>query len=359
VIYELNQKTSFINNTLKTNLNWDNVTLDVTGSLTNDQSASLPDYFISNDFKLIQRIRGKHIITILSKNEWESMPQTLSTIISSERSRQRVRDHAFYTDETIGYSFTFSGITVGLEGGVKGYIRSLNTVLTGLPDLTDGPESAESFTNVLSTNYFSIYATPKMEYWLRRVNFTLNLPLSFAHYTFDKALANRSEAYFSPSLSVNWKPNNRISMGLRGGSGRAPMDLSMIQPGYVMTNYRSFRRGVDNFYNNTSQNLSANFSFKHTRRGVFANAVVLQSWNQRPYTLAQQLYGDYVLYSYSPARSKASTLFATANIGKTLDFMRGSANINGSFNRSESHLLSESQAVNSVSSAWSVGAKIN
>lgn len=39
--------------------------------------------------------------------------------------------------------------------------------------------------------------------------------------------------------------------------------------------------------------------------------------------------------------------------------MRGSANVNGSFNRGESHLFSESNAVNSISLGWSVGAKIN
>ena len=39
--------------------------------------------------------------------------------------------------------------------------------------------------------------------------------------------------------------------------------------------------------------------------------------------------------------------------------MRGSAGVRGSFNRNESHLFSESRAVNSVSTSWSVGAKIS
>ena len=213
--------------------------------------------------------------------------------------------------------------------------------------------------NILSTNYFTVYATPKLEYWVKRMNFTLNAPISFTHYTFDKALAIRNEVYFSPSLSMNWKPNSRISIGVRGSSGRSPMDLSLIQPGYVMTNYRSFRRGVDDFYNSTSQSASANISYKHTRRGLFANAFVMQSWSHNPYTLAQQLYGDYVVYSYTSAKSDGQMLMASGNIGKTLDFMRGSANVNGSFSRQESHLISENSAVNSVGTSWSAGAKIN
>ena len=353
-IYELNQKTAFINNTLKTNIDWDNVRLGVTGTLPNDQTASLPDYYVGNDFKIIKRFNGKHLVTFISKNEWESLPQTLSVSINEGVMRQKVKDHALYTNESAAYAFSVKGITISLEGGVKGYFRTLNTELPDMPDEIPGET-----TNVLNTNYFTVYATPKFEYWIKRVNFSLNAPVSFAHYTFDKALSNRSEVYFSPSLSMNWKPNNRFSMGVRGGLGRSPMDLSLIQPGYVMTDYRSFRRGVDDFYNSTSQNVSANFSYKHTRRGLFANAFVMQSWSHNPYTLAQQLYGDYVVYSYTSAKSDGQMLMASGNIGKTLDFIRGSANVNGSFSRHESHLISENNSVNSVGTSWSVGAKIN
>lgn len=353
-IYELNQKTAFINNTLKTNIDWDDVRLGVTGSLPNNQTASLPDYYVGNDFKLIKRFNGKHLVTFISKNEWESLPQTLSVSINDGLMRQHVKDHAFYTNESAAYAFSVKGITISLEGGVKGYFRSLNTELPDIPEEIPG-ETA----NVLNTNYLTVYATPKFEYWVKRVNFSLNAPVSFAHYTFDKALANLSEVYFSPSLSINWKPNNRFEMSVSGGTGRSPMDLNMIQPGYVMTNYRSFRRGVDDFYNSSSQRVSGRLSYKHARRGIFANAMVLQSWSHRPYTLAQQLYGDYVVYSYADAKSDGQMLMASGNIGKTLDFMRGSANINGSFSRNESHLISENSSINSVGTSWSVGAKIN
>ncbi|MDE6392532.1 MAG: carboxypeptidase regulatory-like domain-containing protein [Muribaculaceae bacterium] len=353
-IYELNQKTAFINNTLKTNIDWDDVRLGVTGSLPNNQTASLPNYYVGNDFKLIKRFNGKHLVTFISTNEWESLPQTLSVSINDGIIRQHVKDHAFYTNESAAYAFSVKGITISLEGGVKGYFRSLNTELPDMPEEIPGET-----TNVLNTNYLTVYATPKFEYWVKRVNFSLNAPVSFAHYTFDKALANRSEVYFSPSLSMNWKPNNRFSMSVSGGTGRSPMDLNMIQPGYVMTNYRSFQRGVDDFYNSSSQRVSGRLSYKHTRRGLFANAFVMQSWSHNPYTLAQQLYGDYVVYSYTSAKSDGQMLMASGNIGKTLDFMRGSANVNGSFSRNESHLISENTNVNSVGTSWSVGAKIN
>ncbi|MDE6023513.1 MAG: hypothetical protein K2G13_08435, partial [Muribaculaceae bacterium] len=228
-IYELNQKTAFINNTLKTNIDWDNVNLSVSGSLTNNQSSSLPDYYVGNDFKLIKRFKGKHLITFKSVNEWESLPQTLSVTMNDKFLRQNVKDHAFYTDENAAYALSVKGITVSLEGGIKGYFRTLNTELPDMPEEIPG-----TTTNVLNTNYFTLYVIPKFEYWVKRVNFSLNAPVRFAQYSFDKALANRSEVYFSPSLSMNWKPNNRLSMSLSGSTGRSPMDLNLIHPGYVM-----------------------------------------------------------------------------------------------------------------------------
>ena len=353
-IYELNQKTAFINNTLQTNIDWDDVCLTTTGSLSNEQSAKLPDYHIANKFKMIKRFNGKHLVTFQSVNEWESLPQTLNLNIGSEAFRQDISDHAFYTHESAAYAFNIKGITLSLEGGIKGYLRSMDSQLPDIPEALPGLTK-----NVVNTNYLTVYATPKFEYWVRRVNLSLNLPVSYAHYNFDKAIANRDEVYFSPSLSFNWKPNNRFSGTLRGGLGRSPMNLNLIHPGLIMTNYRTLKSGVDNFYNSSSQNVSASFSYKHTRHGLFANGMVMHSWTHVPYTMAQQLYGDYVVYSYADARNDGRMLMAMGNIGKTLDFMRGSANINGSFSRNESHLLSQQQFVNSVSTGWSVGGKIN
>lgn len=353
-IYELNQKTAFINNTLQTNIDWDDLNLATTGSLPNRQSAKLPDYYVSNKFKLIKRFKGNHLVTFHSVNEWESLPQTLNLDMNGQHFRQYISDHAFYTHESAAYAFNIKGVTLSLEGGIKGYIRSMDSQLPDLPEELPGLTE-----NVVNTNYITVYATPRLEYWVRRVNLSLNLPVSYAHYNFDKAIANHNELYFSPSLNFNWKPNNRFSGSLRGGLGRSPMNLNLIHPGLIMTNYRTLKAGVDNFYNSSSQNVSANFSYKHTRRGLFANGMVMHSWTHLPYSMAQQLYGDYVVYSYADAANDSKMLMAMGNIGKTLDFMRGSCNVNGSFNRNESHLLSQRQSVNSVSTGWSIGGKIN
>lgn len=353
-IYELNQKTAFINNTLQINIDWDDISLRTTGSIPNSQFARLPDYYISNRFKMIQRFKGNHLVTFESSNEWESLPQTLNLEVNRNAFRQHIGDNAFHTHESAAYAFTLNGITVSLEAGLKGYWRSMNSALPGLPENLPG-----QIENVVHTNLFTVYATPKLEYWMKRVNLSLNLPVSYAHYSFDKSIANQDEVYFSPSLNFNWKPNNRFYGRIRGGVGRSPMNLNLIHPGLVMTDYRTLKSGVDNFYNLSTQNISASFNYKHTRHGLFANGMVTHSWSHLPYTMAQQLYGDYIVYSYSDAKSDSRMLWTLVNIGKTLDFMRGSCSINGSFNRNESRLISQQQSVQSITTGWSVGGKVN
>lgn len=356
-IYELNRKTAFVNNTLRTDIDWDDISLATTGTLPNHQQAHLPDYYISNDFKLIRRFRQRHLVTFRSVNEWESMPQTLT--VSNDVSQlsalsSRLKDHAFYSHESAAYAFNVKGVTVSLEGGVKGYLRTMRSRLSELPEEIPGLTK-----NVVRTDYLTIYATPKLEYWLRRVTLTLTLPVSYAHYTFDKSFADRDEAYFSPTLKVSWKPNNRFSGSVSGGTGRAPMNLGLIHPGLVMTDYRTLKAGTDNFYTSTSQRLSAHVGYKQTRLGLFANAMASQSWSSLPYTLAQVLYGDYAVYSYSPAHSRSRRTFANATVGKTLDFMRGSLSVNGTYTRNVSHLLSQDRAVSSVTDFYGVGARLS
>ena len=368
-IYELNQRRTFINNTLQTEMDWDNVSLGMTGTLPNSQSASLPDYFVRNNFKMIRRFKSNQLVTILSTNEWESEPETLRVKINGGGLRQHIGNHAFTTNESVSYAFIIKGVTVSLEGGLRGYLRTMKSDLSGsglpaLPNL----DGTHDFHNLIHTNSLTLYATPKFEYWVKRVNLTLDAPLKFSHYAFDNTIANRDEIYFSPSLSLNWKPDNKLEFTLRGGSNRSPMELGMIQPNPVLTDYRSLRSGVDDFYNLTSQRVSGRVAYKHTRYGIFGNASVMQSWSNRPYTMIQQLYGDYVSYAYSSAKSDSRMLMASGNVGKTLDFMRGSLNLHGSFSRQDSRMISlydgvaantGNGGVNSVNTGWSAGAKIS
>ncbi len=354
LIYELNKRTTFINNTLQTHLDWDDISLNTTGSIPNVQYADMPDHYISNSFKMVKRLKGKHLITFESRNEWKSLPQALNLNANESDYAQSVEDKVFFTHEHVAYAFNVKGITVSLEGGIKGYWRSMNSQLSGLSEELPGITE-----NLVNTNSLTVYAKPKLEYWVKEVDITLDFPISYAHYSFDKAIENRNEAYFSPSLGVHWKPNNRFSTSLRGGLGRSPMNLNLIHSGLILTNYRTLESGVEDFYNSSSQHVSAGFTYKQTHRGLFANGLVMHSWTQMPYTMSQQLYDNYVIYSYADAKNDSKMLLAMGSLSKTLNFMNGTFGLNGSYTRNTSNILSQQESVNSVSDSWGIGGKIN
>lgn len=54
---------------------------------------------------MIQRFKGKHLVTFQSVNEWESLPQTLNLDMNSQQFRQHISDHAFFTHESAAYAF--------------------------------------------------------------------------------------------------------------------------------------------------------------------------------------------------------------------------------------------------------------
>lgn len=353
-VYELNDRSAYINNTLRTDIDWRDLAINCAGSIPNIQSANLPDYYISNNFKLIKRFKEKHLVTFQSITEWQSMPQTLRIDRDQADLTQHISDHAFFSHENAAYTFILKSISINLETGLTIYTRSMRSQLPELPQMTSGISE-----NVVTTDRLTLYATPKIEYRLRHVNINLSLPISYARYTFDNSFANRNELYFSPSLTFNWKPCTRFSALLRGAIGRTPINLNLIHPAPVMSDYRTLRFGTDHFYNSSSQNISARITYKHIRHGFFANGMMMQSWSRLPYTMSQQIHGDYIAYSYSPARSSRRTTMVLADISKALDFLHGTCGINSSFHRNESHLLSQSREISSVRSSWSIGANIN
>lgn len=353
-VYELNHRTAFVNNTLRTNIDRDDIRLDVSGSLTNNQSMSMPQYFISNDFKLIKRFKNKHLVTFKSANELESRPENLVIRTMHGEFAQSVSKHALFTQESAAYSFILRGLTVSLEGGVRGYIRALKSDILTLPEVI-----LRDARNDVYTNYLTFYASPKIEYGYKHVNINFSAPVSYAHYAFGKAMPYRNEGYFSPSLRITWKPANRLAVGLRGTLGRAPMNFSMLHPGYIMTDYRSFHRGVNEFYSTTSQNVSMNFTYRYPVRGVFANTYIMYSWLHLPYMVDQQLFGDYTVYSYANAKSNRRMLMTSGGLGKSLDFLHGSVSVNYSFMRNISHLNFENNLIYSAATSWSTGLKID
>ena len=333
--FEANRKTYFLNNTLAADFSWNDISLNTTGTLPNLQNARMPEFALCNLLKIIKRFGNNKLVTFTSRNEWNSMPERLTVINNETNYGERIGQHSFYTDERASLGFVFNRILLSLEAGIAGYFRNLDTDLWGIQ--TEGITSREE----LTTNYLRLFASPNFEWSYKKLELKLNLPVNFYSYLFSGGLRNRTEFFISPSLSARIRFSPRMSVSLRGSLRRSPASLHNIHDSSILTDYRSFSEGVDDYYSSSGQNVGVTYSFRNIQRGIFLTAMGSHSWNHSKFGTVQNIAGDYIFHSYraQPSDSKSSNVFL--NISKTLDFMGGAIGIKWVYRLSENNILSQ------------------
>ena len=333
--YEVNEKTYFLNNTLSADFSWNDLTLNTTGSLPTTQSAWMPEYAVSNLLKLIKRFDNNKLVTFTSRNEWNSLPEKLTVSHDGQDYGQSIKQHSFFTDERASLSFVLDKVLLSLETGVSGYFRKLNTGLLGV-DRNDLTAS-----EALTTDYLRVFASPKFEWNHKKLELTLNLPVNLYAYFFSGAMSNRTEFFWSPSLAARFRLTPRMSLTLRGSARRSPASLHDIHDASILTDYRSFSAGVDDYYTSSGQSLSASYSYRNAPSGLFVMVMGSYGWNKSKFGTVQDVVGDYVFHSYQSQPSDSRSAMAFSNVSKTLDFMRGAIGVKGIYSRMENNLLSQ------------------
>ena len=150
--------------------------------------------------------------------------------------------------------YVFSRVLLSLEAGVTGYFRNLDTDLWGVTNenIIDKEE--------LTTDYLRVFAAPKFEWSYRKLELTLNLPVNLYSYFFSGGLRNRTEFFLSPSLAARFRITPRMSLTLRGSARRSPASLHDIHDSSILTDYRSFSSGIDDYYSSSGQSLSLSYN---------------------------------------------------------------------------------------------------
>lgn len=351
--YEANEKTYFLNNTLSADFSWNDRTLNTSGSLPNIQSGRMPEYSACNLLKVIKRFGGNKLVTFNSRNEWNSMPERLSVSHDGKEYGQRISQHSFYTDERASLGFVFNRILLSLEAGISGYFRNLDTDLWGID--IDGLKDREK----LTTNYLRVFASPKLEWSYKKMELTFNMPVNLYSYFFSGGLRNRTEFFFSPSLAARFRLTPRMSLTLRGSARRSPASLHDIHDSSILTDYRSFSSGVDDYYTASGQSVSASYSFRNAQSGIFLMAMGSYGWNRSKFGTVQNIVGDYIFHSYRSQPSDSRNAMAFLNVSKTLDFMRGAIGVRGNFSRMENNLLSQGIQTDYRNDSFSLSPFIN
>lgn len=343
--YELNEKRYYLSNALTANLSWEDTSLDITGTLPNSQRLSAPNHEIVNRLKIIRRFGERHLVTINSVNQWLLRPEHLHVALDGEDSDKRrygsdVRQHAFFTDQRASYGFVIGRVVATAEAGVSGFFRHLETDITGNAG-ADLPDAS----NNMSTNYFRLFVQPRLELNLRRISFKLSVPVSYYNYYFGDVLAARNEMFLSPSLSAQWKPDSRHAVNFSASAKRSPANLHNILQYDVLSDYRTFNAGTDDYYSTAGQSVSAGWSWRNPRRGWFADAGLSQSWNNSKQGMAQIIVGDYVINSYIAQPSSSESTQVYLNISNSVDRIGATVKLRAAARRGSGSMFSQGEKV--------------
>lgn len=351
--YEANEKSYFLNNTLSTDFSWNDEIMHVTGSLPSSQSASQPEYSISNLLKIIKRFNNSKLVTFSSRNEWNSLPERLSISHDFQNYGQKIKQHSFYTEEVASLDFVFNKALLSFETGMSGYFRKLNTDLFGV-------EMAEvTRTEALTTDYLCMFASPKLEWNYKKLELSLRLPVNLYSYFFSGFIGNRTECFLSPSITTRFRITSRMSLTFSGSTRRSPVSLHDIHESSILTDYRLFSTGVEDYYTSSGQSLSASYNYRNASNGIFVMAMGSYGWNKSKFMTVQNLVGDYVFHSYQSQPSSSRNAMAFSNVSKTIDFMRGAIGVKGYYRRVKSSLLSQGLPTNYCNDTFSLSPFIN
>lgn len=333
--YEVNEKSYFLNNVLSADVSWNSRTLNTTGTLSNTQAAKMPEYSVSNHLKVIKRFGANRLVTFTSHNEWNSLPERLTVSRDGKEYGQKIGQHSFFTDERASLGFVIKRALLSLEAGLSGYFRKLDTDLWGV-DLEEMKDREE-----LTTDYLRVFASPKLEWNYKKLELSLSVPINFYSYFFSGGLRNRCEFFISPSLSARFRITPKMSLSLHGNVHRSPASLHNIHDSSILSDYRSFSSGIDDYYTASGQSVSASYSFRNAQSGIFLMASGSYGWNRSKFGTVQDIVGDYIFHSYrsQPSSSRNAMAFVTA--GKTLDFIRGAVGLRGNYRRLMNSLLSQ------------------
>lgn len=163
----------------------------------------------------------------------------------------------------------------------------------------------------------------------------------------------------SPSLRIKWNISPYLYAILRGQITPKECDLHSLYNGLILTDYRTLTKGMDFYSTSESKSLSTSLNFKQPLLGLFANIMVMRSWNSQDYLSGQEFIGDYILRTYrkTPSRSDTWTVFGTMSYN--IDFLKGTAGLNVIFRKNNRTMLSEGIPTNYTQENYNVTGRLN
>ena len=350
-----NTKTYYFKNKFFTDLRWDDIAMQITGTFPNTQNASVPHRQVSNDLEILKR-SGTKAYTLSSYNLYQTKPQQLTVFRQNQTQHQQIQSSAFYTNTGTSLSFYVKPVTVSMKLGAVGAVRSLETALAGVSD------TLGSMKNDVRMRYLNLYVSPEIEYRKSGFEARFDMPLSFVPYRFadkpDHTNQNEEKFFVSPRLYMRYHFTSRLSASVSGRYAQAPLQEQSFYEGLIMSNYRNLSKGFIDYKIGNSQSLSLNVSYRHPLKSFFANAGVARSWTYSPRISNRYFLNEYLLNTFIARDYRSNMWMLNGNVSKGVDLINGIISVRSLYSSFDGAMFQNGKESPYQSDSWDITPKI-
>jgi hypothetical protein len=302
-----NDKKRYLVNKLNINKFWDSEE----GLIKNEseevyQKAETPHFSISNDFDVIVPFK-RSFVRFYSYIDFNNSPQMLTVSPgifedalnggnSYQLTTQNLLQKNLVTKNFVQYTIVRDGWKYETETGVNYENQLFETSV----EKDEQVILTDSLQNNLHWNYADFYFSETLKYERRKLWLSFELPFNFHYYGINdrkhQSPDKLQKLFFTPSFSMKYDLSGYWIWRLGAGYSNKLVDVNTMAQGYVFSNYRHLKRGIDQLNETKGFRFNFGLEYRNPVSGLFSTLVWMSSYSNHNLLLKQQVNSSGLLF---------------------------------------------------------------
>ena len=362
-----NKPNYYVNDELKINLKSNTASSLLLGTYPNEQTSIIPEADIRNNILFIKKVPSG-IININSSQQYVSKNQKLTVErydLSDEIQNQNIYLEAFYTDTYILYKHKIkTGVSLSLKGGVETVNKRMDSQLDGIDTTGRKNNTIVKFENDNFSGYISPYINPSLSLTGKKVQFTLNIPVSYNWFwCIDKftstQLLKDNDLNIRGNLNVHFDFTSKFSGNIYCFVGNTKLSLGKMYNALILSNYRYMNSGNFNTRKSITSGAEARLSYSDPTHYLFVNSSFSYKRDYLANIQYQFFLGNYIINGDFNRENTATYLSGDISASKGIYAINGKAALSFSYRYSLLDRMRNTSIMTYSTSSYSVTTSFN
>ena len=346
-----NDKKRYLVNKLSINKFWDSEE----GLIKNEaeevnQKAETPHFSITNDFDVIVPVK-RSFVRYYSNIDFNSSPQKLTVspgIFENalnggntyQITTQNLLQKNLIAKNFVQFTIVRNNWKYETETGVNYENQQFETSIEKDNQII----AADSLQNSLHWNYSDFYFSETLKYERKKLWLSFELPLNFHYFNINdrkhQAPDKLQKLLFTPSFSLKYNLNGYWIGRMGAGYSNKLADVNTMAQGYVFSNYRQLKRGIDQLNETNGFRFNIGLEYKNPVSGLFSTLSIINSYSTHNLLLKQQVNADGLLfYEVIDKENQSKLKNITFTINQYLTRLRATLDFKSYYNQQKKEYL--------------------